>query len=94
MGRNLFLKEAVLNAGNMNFIHWKGESTNQASEPFPEVAYFQEDTIDVEISPEDEIKKHRFSDDSRQLVVMIDEEGNPKHDSSARVKELLYAFFS
>ena len=84
MGRNrLFVKEAVTSASNMNFIHRKGEgSAIQANEPFPEVDYFQEDTIDVEVNPEDEIRKYRFSDDGRQLVVMTDDEGNPKHDSS------------
>ena len=50
MGRNLFVKQAVPSASNMNFIHRKGESAIQASEPFPENAYFQEDAIDVEIS--------------------------------------------
>ena len=54
----------------------------QTSEPIPEVDYFQEDTIDVEINPEDEIRKYRFSDDGWQLVVMTDDEGNPKLDSS------------
>ena len=53
MGRNLFVKQTVPSASNMNFIHRKGEkSAAQASEPIPEVDYFQEDTIDVEINPE------------------------------------------
>ena len=65
MGRNLFVKQTVPSASNMNFIHRKGESAIQASEPIPEVDYFQEDTINVEINPEDEIKKYRFSDDGR-----------------------------
>ena len=63
-------------------MEYGGEPESQVSEPIPETAYFQEDVIDVEISPEDEIKKYRFSDDGRQLVVMTDDKGNPKLDSS------------
>ena len=84
MGRNLFVKEAIPTAGNAKFVYRKkrGESVVQVSEPISETAYFQEDVIDVEINPEDEIKKYRFSDDGRQLVVMTDDNGNPKLDSS------------
>ena len=80
MGRNLFVKEAVPTASNTNFIYQKkrGESEIQVSEPIQEINYFQEDTINVEINPEDEIKKYRFSDDGRQLVVMTDDNGNQK----------------
>ena len=77
MGRNLFVKEAVTSANNTNFVYRKGEgSAVQPSEPIPENAYFQEDTINVKINPEDEIRKYRFSDDGRQLVVMTDDEGS------------------
>jgi hypothetical protein len=83
MGRNLFVKEAVPSANNTNFVYQKGEgSAVQPSEPIPENAYFEEDTIDVKINPRDEIKKFRFSDDGRQLVVLTDDDGNPKLDSS------------
>ena len=36
----------------------------------------------MEINPEDVIKKYRFSDDGRQLVVMPYDNGNPKLNSS------------
>ena len=61
MGRNLFVKDTIPNAGNMNFNHRKGEPVVQVSEPISETAYFQEDVIDVKINPEEEIKKYRFS---------------------------------
>ena len=81
-GRNLFVKDQVPTAGDMDFIHRKGEK-NQASEPYPEAAYFQEDIIDAPIlSPDDEVKKFRFSEDGRQLVAMTDDDGNTKFDSS------------
>ena len=47
MGRKLFVNEDVTSGSNSNFIHRKGEKTNQASEPYPEAAYFQEDAIDI-----------------------------------------------
>ena len=82
MGRNLFVNEDVTSGSNSNFIHQKGEKTNQASEPYPEAAYFQEDSIDIELGPDDEIKKFRFSDDGRQLIAMTNDDGNHKLDSS------------
>ena len=80
MGRNLFIKEEST-TGNANFIHHKGEKDHE-SNPFPDAAYFQENASDDITNPEDAIKRFRFSDDGRQLVVMTDDNGNAKHDSA------------
>ena len=58
MGRNLFIKGESA-TDNPNLIHSKVEKDLE-SNPFPEAAYFQENSSDDTTNPEDAIKQFRF----------------------------------